>query len=328
MRGGIGADFIRYTRRRDRNDRRRADQDKIFGGAQADNITGGTGDDEIDGRGGDDQIDAGDGNDVIYWTIQSIAHRTVTGGNGNDTLFITGGAGADVLDVSGTSTNLTVQKTNGPTASITMTSAEAIVIDAGAGADTLTIHNLVGTGTKTVTINAGKVLEATTETTTVTTSSGQTFQAPVTNIFNDNATDTITLEGTGGADTITLQSTNAVNGVMRDIHVVIIGGTDFTIVNTVRNGNESDKLIVKGMGGDDSLDASGIGPGVGATATFPDLAVVELDGNDGNDRLIGTPYADTLDGGNGSDTYTGGPGFDTFIDSSPGHRHRHAHRDE
>ena len=60
-----------------------------------------------------------------------------------------------------------------------------------------------------------------------------------------------------------------------------------------------------------------MGPGAAATATFPDLAKIVLIGNDGDDRLIGTPFADTLNGGNGSDTYTGGAGFDTFIDSSP-----------
>ena len=109
---------------------------------------------------------------------------------------------------------------------------------------------------------------------------------------------------------------------MHDIHVVqVIGsgytGTDFTIVNTVRNSGETDTLTVDAKGGNDTLDASGMGPGVGATAPFPDLAKIVLIGNDGDDRLIGTPFADTLDGGNGSDTYTGGAGFDTFIDASP-----------
>ena len=74
---------------------------------------------------------------------------------------------------------------------------------------------------------------------TVTTPSGETFTAPLVNVFNDGATDTITLIGRDTADTFTLQSVDNVNGVMQDIHVVQVSGTDFTIVNTVRNASRA-----------------------------------------------------------------------------------------
>jgi hypothetical protein len=203
------------------------------------------------------------------------------------------------------------------TGSVTSLSTEELVVDAGAGADTMTVQDLTGSVTNKVTLNAGKISQPTNQLVTVTTPSGETFTAPLVNVFNDGATDTITLVGRNSADTFTLQSADALNGVMQDIHVVQVSGTDFTIVNTVRNGSEADTLVIDALGGDDTLDASGMGPGAAATAVFPDLAVIVLQGGEGNDRLIGTPFADTLNGGNGSDTYTGGAGYDTFIDSSP-----------
>jgi hypothetical protein len=65
--------------------------------------------------------------------------------------------------------------------------------------------------------------------------------------------------------------------------------------------------IVMGLGGDDTLIGRGA-PYIGD----------ELDGGDGNDRIVGGPLPDRLFGDPGDDTLMGGPGPDT-LNGGPGH---------
>ena len=316
--GGTGDDYVRYAGRGVASIDGGDGQDTLYGGAGADTITGGAGDDTIDGRGGNDAIDAGAGSDLVYWTVEGVAHRPVELGSGDhDTLSVIGSAGADVLQFSASGSNLTTQwrSSNGSVAvlgSLTADSAEELSVDAGTGADTVTIHDLVGSPTKKVTVNAGKLVQTTIQTTIVL---GLPVLTPIVKVLDDQAADTIVLEGSARADLLTISSTNNVNGAMHDLHVAEFGGTDFTVTNTVRG--EGDTLAVAGLGGDDTIVASGTGAPAGSAVLFPDLVALVLRGGDGNDRLIGSPFADMLDGGNGSDTYTGGAGVDTFVDGGP-----------
>ena len=63
--------------------------------------------------------------------------------------------------------------------------------------------------------------------------------------------------------------------------------------------------MVNALGGDDVVDASGLG------GTF-----VTLDGGDDDDVLVGGDLDDTLIGGEGDDVLIGGPGTDT-LDGGP-----------
>src|SRR5439155_11660267 len=160
--------------------------DKIYGGPGNDTIYGGDDADEIDGGAGNDTIDAGSGNDVIRWTIANGTHNTVTAGGGNDVFVVTASANADVIQVSKSGVNLLVQRLSGtqPTATVTSqivgSGFEELILDAGAGADTITIHDLTGSTTTRVTVDTGKVRTTDpTATTPQTTTSGVVVNVPV-----------------------------------------------------------------------------------------------------------------------------------------------------
>ena len=63
-------------------------------------------------------------------------------------------------------------------------------------------------------------------------------------------------------------------------------------------------ILMQGGGGNDVLDVSAL-PGAGRT--------VVMDGQDGDDSLVGGQGADSLTGGPGNDTLRGGPGDDVLI---------------
>ena len=81
----------------------------------------------------------------------------------------------------------------------------------------------------------------------------------------------------------------------------------------IQHQEPTDQLFVLGVGGDDSISATGLA--AGAISEF-------LEGGDGNDTIAGGPGAETLLGGNGNDTIDGnggsdraalGAGGDTFV---------------
>ena len=49
---------------------------------------------------------------------------------------------------------------------------------------------------------------------------------------------------------------------------------------------------------------------------FQHLRLLTINGGNGNDMLVGSPFVDRIDGGAGNDELTGGAGIDTFADSS------------
>jgi Ca2+-binding RTX toxin-like protein len=124
----------------------------------------------------------------------------------------------------------------------------------------------------------------------------------VTNVFisllnaagtNDGAADIVRVQGTETNDVI------KVSGSATNIDV-----TGLSASVTVSGGESGvDKLIINGLGGDDTIDASAVSAGA------IDLV---LNGGLGNDILIGGAGNDVLNGQQGADTMFGGPGDDTF----------------
>ncbi len=106
-----------------------------------------------------------------------------------------------------------------------------------------------------------------------------------------------------------------VNGDAGSEHIqVTASGNQVTVTGTpetvVISGTEgaNDRLIVNGLGGNDTIDASTLAAGViGLT----------IDGGAGNDTITGSQGADTLDGGDGNDKVNGGLGND-FADLGAG----------
>ena len=99
-----------------------------------------------------------------------------------------------------------------------------------------------------------------------------------------------------------------VNGSTANDHINVVNSGTSIVVNglsaqTTINGAEAanDTLVVAGLGGNDTIDASALNAG---------LINLTLDGGDGNDTIIGSRGADVLIGGAGDDVITGGAGND------------------
>ena len=298
--------------------------DVVTGGPGADVLDGGAGSDEITGGGGLDTIVGGIGNDVIKLGLPTAANfPRIEAGEGSDVLIVTATDGNDNLGISDPDggDDIQIAKLGAPDQRLLANDVEELVVDLGPGADTVIVTSLHGSSVENVTINAGKVVtklgehliddpdEA---------DPSRKILAPIFNIADDGATDVIRIAGREATDdTFNLSgivSGEAGAGTVDGIRVAHVGVADFYISNTKRAG-ENDRVVIQGLSGDDVLDAASLGDtDVLAAPVYPDLAVIELDGGDGKDRLIGSPFADVLRSGTGDDTVTGGLGRDTFFD--------------
>jgi Ca2+-binding RTX toxin-like protein len=137
-------------------------------------------------------------------------------------------------------------------------------------------------------------------------------------VVNDLAGTDITevrsdLAGTGGDDAEADNVT--VNGTQGDDIAVIGGeGAELQLVGLaatvkVTNGAPAtDSLTVNQLAGDDVVDASGVAAG---------LTRLVLNGDAGDDVLLGGDGPDTINGGENDDVLIGGPGADV-LDGGPG----------
>jgi Ca2+-binding RTX toxin-like protein len=242
---------------------------EIDGGTGDDTIVGSSGNDTIVGGTGSDVMRGGAGDDTFVWNP----------GDGSDTLE--GQAGTDTLAFNGANVNENITiSANGShaelfrdVANITMDmhGVENIDFNALGGTDNVTVNDMTGTDVKQVTVDLAASIGGST---------------------GDGANDTVTVNGTSGNDVITLTIDNG---------ALVISGLASKIV--VEHFDFNDTIHIAGLGGDDVIDASGIG------ANGPKLI---LDGGDGADVLIGGAGNDTLLGGAGDDVLIGGPGQDVL----------------
>jgi Ca2+-binding RTX toxin-like protein len=249
--------------------------DTITGGDGNDLIFGGNGDDIVRGGRGNDNAQLGSGNDTFIWN-PGDGSDTVEGGSGTDTMLFNGANVNEKIDISANGSRVRFTR---DIANITMdlNSIEQIQFNALGGADTITVNDLSGTGVKDVTIG----LAATPGSTT-----------------GDGAADVVIVNGDAGSEHVQ---------VTADGNQVTVTGTPETVViSGVEAAN--DRLIINGLGGNDTIDASMLAAGViGLT----------IDGGAGNDTITGSQSADTLDGGDGNDKVSGGLGND-FADLGAG----------
>lgn len=238
--------------------------------------TPGDGDDLIVSRGGDDIVAGGRGND----TAALGGGDDVFGwapGDGSDIVF--GQAGSDTLDFDGDGADevfalLRQGKSDlffRDVGNINMTlfDVEKIDLFAGAGADKIDVADMAG----------GKVSE----------------------LSIDLGPEEGAMTGDGAIDRITVRDGNG-DGA---ISVLGFGSTAFVLglpvfVN-IANAEADDILTIEAGGGDDRIDAAGLGQG-------PRLV---LDGGTGDDTINGGERDDLLVGGRGDDLVSGGQGNDT-----------------
>lgn len=242
--------------------------DTILGSQGADVLLGGEGDDFIFGDNGNDTALLGAGNDLFQWDP----------GDGNDT--IEGGADFDTMlfNGSGASENIDILANGGRAlflrnvASVVMdlNDVERIDFNALGGADNIVVGDLSGTDVTEIDID---------------------LRGP--NGGGDGATDTVTANGTNGADAF---------GVAGDAAGVTVFGLQAAVNIDFHDGD--DRLTLNGLGGDDVINASGL---------EADGIKLTMNGGLGQDVLIGGEGDDLFNGGDGNDTALMGAGDDTFV---------------
>src|SRR5262249_50728219 len=219
-----------------------AGDDVLAGGTGADRLLGGDGNDLVVGRQGDGVASLGAGNDTFGWNP----------GDGND--IVEGEDGFDVLAVRGADTaeNVTISSNgtralfSGNGGILDLNGIERIEFGALGGADNVTVNDLTGTDVRRVAIDLAASLGGST---------------------SDGQVDNVTVNGGIAGEAVSITNSGS---------LVIVSG--FSAQTTVDHTDAADQLRVNGGGGNDTIDASTLTPG---------LMALTLDGGLGNDVLIG-----------------------------------------
>lgn len=242
-----------------------AGNDTITGSIGADVLLGGEGNDFIEGKQGNDLALMGAGNDVFQWG-PGDGNDTVEGQEGNDTLrFLGSNAGENINIVANGARVLFTRDV----AAVTMDLDDVEVVEfrAQGGADNILIGDLSGTDVTRVDVDLRGVAggaDGAVDTVTVNATPGAdvfgvfgdaggvtVFGLPArVNIFQQDSTDRLVLNGLGGDDVIDASSLAAnaiqltVNGGLGND--VIIGGAG----NDLINGGDGNDLALMGAGDD------------------------------------------------------------------------------
>jgi Ca2+-binding RTX toxin-like protein len=246
-----------------------AGDDTILGSQGVDVFRGGDNDDFLFGDNGNDVAFMGAGDDVFQWDP----------GDGNDTLEGQDGTDTMLFFGSGASENVNVVANGGrvvftrDVANVTMDLDDVEDIDFRAlgGADNVVVGDLTGTDMKRNDLD---------------------LRGP--NGGGDGAADTVTVNGTQGAD---------VFGAAGDAGGVNVFGLPAT-VNVFSPEQANDRLILNAQGGDDTVDA---------TSLEADGIQLTMNGGLGADIVLGSEGDDLVNGGDGNDTAFMGAGDDTFV---------------
>ncbi|MBR0666616.1 calcium-binding protein [Roseomonas hellenica] len=242
-------------------------------------VEAGAGNDIILGGAGGDLVLGGDGNDIA---LMGAGDDTFVWNPGDDNDVVEGQAGFDTLVFNGANVNETINlSANGgrvllfrDIAAVTMdlNDVEATRVATLGGADTVTVGDLSGTDLAKLTIDLAGTPGST---------------------VGDGARDTVVINATNGDDAITL---SLVNGDL------VVDGLATQVV--IAHFDLNDTIQILGLGGEDVIDASGLG------ANGPSLVI---DGGAGNDLMFGGGGADVVLGGDGDDVVLGGGGADVLL---------------
>jgi len=245
-----------------------AGNDTILGGNGADFLLGGDGNDFIDGQQGNDTASLGAGEDVFQWDPGDGSDQ-VDGGDGNDTLLFNGSAGAEEFDISANGARAILFRNLG-TITMDLDGIERIDLNALGNTDKVTVNDLSGTDVGEVNVNLAGTIGGN---------------------AGDGAADLVIANGTNGDELID------VFGAGTSVSVVGLAAR----VNVTNSEAASDTLVVKALGGDDTISAT----------TLPsDVVKLVIDGGAGDDTIFGSQGADTILGGDGDDFVFGDNGND------------------
>jgi Ca2+-binding RTX toxin-like protein len=246
-----------------------AGNDTLFGSQGADLFLGGDGDDFIFGDNGDDLAQMGAGDDVFQWN-PGDGNDTLEGQDGFDTMLFNGANINEKIDISANGSRVLFTR---DIANVVMDlgGVEGIEFRALGGADNIVVGDLTGTDVTRIDLD---------------------LRGP--NGGGDGAADTVTVNGTQGAD---------VFGAAGDAGGVNVFGLH-TAVNIFFQEQANDRLTLNGLGGDDVIDA---------TSLEADGIQLTMNGGLGADLFLGSEGDDLINGGDGDDTAFMGAGDDTFV---------------
>ena len=307
--------------------------DTLLGTAFNDTLIGVGGADTLNGLGGNDNLQGGNGNDTFLYKIGDGADA-INGGGGTDSIYITGTAANDTINV--VTSNYDLTKFEGGT----VVDIERIYLDLGAGtSDTL---SYTGTTTKVqVDLSEGYA-------------TGLYSFTGIENLTGGSNNDTLTgnnadniLDGGSGNDVMVSLGGNdtLIGGQGNDTltagsgNDVISGGDGTDTIrytagdgaDTIDGGTGTDKLVITGTSGNDTINVvfSGTtitGLGGGAVSSVENVTIDLLGGTNDMLNYAGTTSNVTVNLPNltatgfsafkGVENVTGGDGNDTLTGSA------------
>ena len=242
-----------------------AGNDTILGGDGDDQLFGGDGNDFIDGNRGSDTALLGAGDDVFQWD-PGDGSDIVDGQDGFDTLRFNGANVSENFDISNKSGHAILTRNVG-NVTMDLNGIENIQIAALGGADNLVVGDLSKTDVQQVGIDLGA---------------------------GDGQADSVTVNGTSAGDQIDVAGAAG--------SVTVSGLSAQVTVTGAEAAN--DTLVIEGLGGADTINASGLASGT---------IKLTIDGGNGNDTILGSAGSDQLIGGDGNDFVDGNQGNDVAL---------------
>ena len=294
--------------------------DFLNGGSGDDTVWGNAGNDTINGGSGRDSLDGGDGDDTV--SGQGSSGDVITGGSGND--LVNGGAGVDTISESAnvnfvlTSSSLTGLGTD------TLIGIERAILVGGSDDNQIDASLFTGPGIEGVLLLGGSGNDV-------------LIGSPHVDQLNGSAGND-TLLGGGDRDTLRGGSgSDVLNGGGGNDLVVGQGGSGDVLTggagdDTLNGGAGTDSLIeqgdvdftltnstLTGLGADlfSNLERFQLSGGLSANLIMASAfslsgATLLINGDDGDDVIVGSSISDTINGGAGNDSIRGGGGNDVL----------------
>lgn len=250
----------------------------VNGGLGEDVVLGSQGDDLVAGGDGDDVVLAGGGNDTLVWN-PGDDNDVFEGQAGDDRMLFNGANVAEIINISANGGRVLFSR-NIANVLMDLNDVEAISFNALGGADVITLNDVSGTDLNRL---------------------GLDLSSPSGSGVGDGQADSIIVSGTAGADALTVTGSTA--------ELVVSGGK--ATVTLAGHEGALDRLTVLGLGGSDTVSASGLPGG---------LVSLVLDGGGAGDVVIGSRGADLLVGGDGDDTIVWNPGDGSDVVEGQGDR--------
>jgi Ca2+-binding RTX toxin-like protein len=238
--------------------------DSISGGNAAETLRGGSENDLLRGQQGADVVEGGDGPDQIVWSPATDGNDLVRGDAGLDRLRIPTRTSDDFYSVAADGPRVRISGASQISADV-----DIVDIGLGSGADRVHVGDLAGTLTTDVVLDTGA---------------------------SDLKVDTITIDGTAGADSVKAKASTILGAPFHEI-----SGLPANVF--VSGAEPGDRLEINSGDGEDTIDA---------TNMFKDKLQPFLNGGAAKDILVGSPGQDVITGGFGDDVAFLREGLDTF----------------